>query len=404
MKNEKTLFASPFHFINNWICHPFLFALYPVLFLYSENFTRAHISDTYRIVVIQLLFTSLLFLLLKAITRDWNKAGLIVSLFIILFCSFGHVASLLYGRTFLGLQNWTTTILAAVWGALFIFLTWFILRVVRSTTQMTTILNLISGILIIFPLLQIGFSLLGIENRSHGGIIQRNEAVTNSVSSRPPDIYYIILDEYGRSDVLKDIFDFDNTDFVNALKDKGFFIADKSHSNYAITHLSLASSLNYTYLDEPSLDIVLDDRNGFAYTSNMIQNSKARSFLSDSGYQFITIASGYSLTDFDDGQIIYEPKDYINSFEYEYLGTTILSLKPDGFISSRYRGLINNAFESLSKLPQFEPQKPKFIFAHIQAAHVPFVFGPQGEEIVPWAFPATSSSEENTRQHIPIDL
>jgi tRNA(Ile)-lysidine synthase TilS/MesJ len=52
------------------------------------------------------------------------------------------------------------------------------------------------------------------------------------------------VDAYGRSDVLKDLYDIDNNDFIRYLKEKNFYVAEDSHSNYNQTRLSLASSLN----------------------------------------------------------------------------------------------------------------------------------------------------------------
>jgi hypothetical protein len=87
-----------------------------------------------------------------------------------------------------------------------------------------------------------------------------------------PDIYYIILDGYARSDILRDIYDYDNSDFIDELSSRGFYIAAESRSNYTQTDLSLVSSLNFEYLDylsfaggvsinrEPLMDLVLKNQ------------------------------------------------------------------------------------------------------------------------------------------------
>ena len=67
---------------------------------------------------------------------------------------------------------------------------------------------------------------------------------------RLPDIYYIILDGYARSDVMKAFFDFDNSPFLDRLEKLGFFIARDSIANYCQTPLSLSASLNSVYLDD----------------------------------------------------------------------------------------------------------------------------------------------------------
>lgn len=59
-----------------------------------------------------------------------------------------------------------------------------------------------------------------------------------------PDIYYIVLDGYGRADVLEELYGHDNGPFLDGLRDRGFYVADEAYSNYAVTPLSLAGTLN----------------------------------------------------------------------------------------------------------------------------------------------------------------
>jgi hypothetical protein len=71
-----------------------------------------------------------------------------------------------------------------------------------------------------------------------------------SLSSKP-DIYLILLDGYGREDVIRDFYGHDNSDFLGELRTNGFDVADRSSSNYTITHLSLPSILNMSYMNDP---------------------------------------------------------------------------------------------------------------------------------------------------------
>ena len=56
-----------------------------------------------------------------------------------------------------------------------------------------------------------------------------------------PDVYVFILDGYGRTDVLRDHYKFENP-LPTRLKALGFEIAEKAVSNDAQTAQSLASS------------------------------------------------------------------------------------------------------------------------------------------------------------------
>ncbi len=67
-----------------------------------------------------------------------------------------------------------------------------------------------------------------------------------------PDIYYLIFDGFGGSEILTDIFDTDILEFIDQLEERGFYVAAGSKPNYSQTICSLPSSLNITYLDELS--------------------------------------------------------------------------------------------------------------------------------------------------------
>ena len=76
------------------------------------------------------------------------------------------------------------------------------------------------------------------------GVLSRQEV-------RPPerDIYYIVLDGFGRPDILQSHYGLDVTNFVAFLTDRGFTVPSQAQSNYSQTFLSLASTLNLSYLD-----------------------------------------------------------------------------------------------------------------------------------------------------------
>jgi hypothetical protein len=68
-------------------------------------------------------------------------------------------------------------------------------------------------------------------------------------TAKLPDIYYIILDGYARSDAMRRLFDYDNSPFLESLERKGFYVARRSTANYCQTPLSPSSYLNMSYLN-----------------------------------------------------------------------------------------------------------------------------------------------------------
>jgi len=62
-----------------------------------------------------------------------------------------------------------------------------------------------------------------------------------------PDVLFILLDGYGREDVLQSFFGFDNSQFLRGLADLGFKVNNGVSSNYNRTYASIASIMDLGY-------------------------------------------------------------------------------------------------------------------------------------------------------------
>jgi hypothetical protein len=209
------------------------------------------------------------------------------------------------------------------------------------------------------------------------------------VASSKPDIYYIILDGYGREDVIEAFFDFDNSPFLNRLEDHGFYIASASQSNYTITCLSLASSMNMEYLDQ-IMDFPSTDPHCTHTARKLLSSGEVMDILRGEGYQIIAIASNYEFTEVRNADLYICPKGkQLNGFEAMLLHNSVLGFVYDISILTNgsleypghqsHRDHINFVFDELAKTPKKAGQN--FIFAHILSPHPPFVFGPNSETI-----------------------
>lgn len=75
----------------------------------------------------------------------------------------------------------------------------------------------------------------------------QHEAQEFEFQSRP-DIFLVILDGYARSDVIRRVFGYDNSSFEIALEDAGVDVFSKATANYPVTHFSIPSLLNMSYM------------------------------------------------------------------------------------------------------------------------------------------------------------
>src|SRR5690606_15214951 len=162
---------------------------------------------------------------------------------------------------------------------------------------------------------------------------------SNAVAAEKPDIYYIIPDAYCRQDVLQNLFAHDNSEFVNYLRSRGFYVADQSCSNYPYTFLSVPSSLNLRYLDaeiEPHdrsasrpWSSFLSDHRSLKAFQTLTSDPLAARILKSKGYQFVHFRTNYWVTqrsEAADLQIGYLPEIVQNEFVQVVMRTTALCM------------------------------------------------------------------------------
>ncbi len=199
------------------------------------------------------------------------------------------------------------------------------------------------------------------------------------------DIYLIILDGYGRADVLQELYRFDNTKFTTYLEEQGFIIPPSAVSNYPATHLSVASILNMDYV--PSFAPRLEQNYQRWLMSPFIDHGRVRAFLEQQGYRTVSISTNWSITDNPTTDLYFQPYPVmLNDFEGFLLDSTPLQLfEPlmDRFVGvpsfETHRHSVRYNFEILADLPKLPG--PKFVVAHIISPHPPFVFDENGNPV-----------------------
>jgi len=364
------------------IIHPFLFAIFPVLFLYSYNIEELPFSETFLPSAIVLGFTiiavSLLWLILK---KDSKKAGIITSFFLVLFFSYGRVYELIKGcqlGTFIiGRHRY----LMIIWVVLFILGAYFTIRTRKDLRNFTNILNTVAIVLILFPLASAGIYKFKTSTIKKDSIISVQEDTFKSEdAAQSYDIYYIILDGYASSNTLKDFYNYDNSKFTDYLTEKGFYVASKSRSNYPMSYLSMSSSLNMEYINYLS-DIVGLESNDRTIPYEMIENNKVMNFLKSRGYKLIHFSSGWGPTNYNqyaDLNIAISNRRW-NEFQTLLIQTTMLDAFEKKFFQDIGRRRVLNTFTSLADVSKIEGKK--FIFAHIVCPHPPYLFDENGNSV-----------------------
>lgn len=371
------------------ILHPLLFAVYSVLGVYSQNASQVPLEWMFRSLLIVFLIAGFVYGLLNARFKDSEYAAWGTTLFIIWLFS-GHAYLLLLGQS----SFWRTPLggalaLAIFSSALLLFASRWLWGKITSRRTITVFLTVVSLVLVIFSVWAIGSTLFRSDSRVQmiKERVDRMEIEVTDTNGTSPDIYFIILDGYGREDRLRALYDFDNSAFASFLRDSGFYVADESSPNYPQTELSISSSMNLQYLD--------GFVEGFGDTSDrrplreLIQHTVLRRFLKDRGYTFVALPSAALFAQITDADIYNNATSGgVNEFEGLVLSTTIAGVFAESWgvelpvqSYSLHRRYILSALETLQTVPEIPG--PKFVFAHILSPHPPFIFDREGNVVLP---------------------
>jgi hypothetical protein len=251
-----------------------------------------------------------------------------------------------------------------------------------------------SVIMLLFPAINIGRFVIDEKVYDSVAETQVSSPFELSVVQPAPDVYFIVLDAYGRADVLQDLFDYDNSEFINELQNMGFYVVQCSQSNYARTQLSMASTLNMDYIEDLVPDLYAEGMEH--WISPLLLHSRVRNLFEGLGYKTVAFYTDFPRLHWQDadyflqlgGQssLLLQLDTSLTSFEEMFLNTTLFSPLIDSQMNGTQISSNPSRRESdlymLSTLPKI-PQilGPKFVYAHLILPHPPFVFGPNGEEV-----------------------
>jgi hypothetical protein len=371
--------------------HPFFFALYPIVELRNYNITYVDTAALLRPILLALVSTSVVWIVLRLVTREWKKSGIITTLVMIVFFSYGHV--------FIQIESLTGEMirhryLVLVYAVLLVVGTWVVLKRVKNPGMLINFLTAMGAILFVFSAVRsAGHDFSEYQSAREWKKVQElflQEARTGD-SSQKPDIYLILLDAHTSEYTLQEAFGYDNSAFTNELEGLGFYVAECAQSNYPVTNLSVTSAFYADYHQTPTLYPL--------YSSLAIETLRTQ------GYEVITFQNRsrghFSLGEdqrLSRNQLVLGQVDLtggLSEFDFMLIQTSLLritfdmpQLLPWLNVQSMqeiefYEHYQQTYFilDELKRLPQ--RPGPKFVFAHLLVPHSPFIFTAEGDFL--WA-------------------
>jgi len=381
----------------NWkIYYPLLLGLYSAVALVSVNISQMTLLAGIRSILAAGSFSLVIYALCCWRIRDEHKAALLCGWFFLMFFSYGHVYDAIEGWNAFGIVLGRHRFLFPAWLVVSALGAWMIFRSRARLNNMTRALNIASLILLVIPVFQIGSYewKRGHPIAASVGPVEPMQ-LDQPAGSELPDIYYLIPDGYARDDILLKAYDLDISGFISQLEAMGFYIPRCSQSNYAITTLSLASSLSMDYIDQ-IIPVELAGKGDPLNFEELLKHSPVRQMVEGLGYEVISFENGITWTEWTDADVFFQvdPSPYsvitnfrvMTEFETLYLRTTALRVIEEvggqWFASIFHAGTVPHtkrilaALENLKTVPRLEG--PKFVFLHLISPHEPFVFSPDG--------------------------
>jgi uncharacterized membrane protein YidH (DUF202 family) len=394
-----------------FVFYPFLFLLFPALSLYSRNMGDVRTTELVGPIALLLIATVVLWIAARFAVRDAHFRGVLFLIAIGVFFSYADWSRWL--RTHTGFErNFSTTerftlLVAGIVATIFVLLV--CRRWKRDLSGLTQYLNVASIIVLILAVSPAVY--WKIKQRMHTrelSTLPMREGPLPRVTSLP-DIYYVMLDMYTSTDYMKEAFGYDNQPFIDALKSRGFYIADHCRSNYSVTCYSLPTVMNLNYVHNLLPGVTKEVLPPYELMAGLIQNNVVGEYLRERGYEYVTYDSGLAFSQ------IYVADDYLTPKSRPPKRLVAAETLPPQFMLTSYQAQLASMTPLRSFLlsdqsmtgrniwdPDFKVRglpfilgtlghlqrsgKPLFVFAHILSPHPPHRFDASGN-ILPTSLP-----------------
>lgn len=365
--------------------HTLILSVFPILSLFAVNQEYVLPDQIWMPAAISIVMTIFFFLAFNLLFRNWLKSGIMTSILTVMFFNYGRYQDALTGISIPfypknihfdhNFYKWSCLLLILI-------ISWRLIKWKTNPVKLTKLLNFSALALLIM----VTFNISSYQYRriSKTETVEKEEISDEIEKLDPnrPTIYYLIMDAYTRSDIIKEYFNYDNSGFTDFLKSEGFYVADQSISNYAHTVLSIPSSMNMMYMD--SIIEKIGKKNSDRWPmSKVLQQSRVVKTLKRHKYKI----EAYDAAMLD---VVYLKVDKFNVtpgtalslFHNTLINSTAIrafnrrrsinTMSPEEY----HRKKINTAFDLIEKVPA--RTEPCYIHGHVLAPHQPFLFNKDG--------------------------
>lgn len=350
-------------------CAILLTLLYPCLFMYFQNIDEAHFGDMTKALSFFLVLSIICFIGGSIVIHNFVKSALFTCIsllwlmnFHILFKKVNIPTIVILG--FMAILSLTLAIL-------------FRLKIKESVAYIfVQFWGICFSCLILLNLICAAPTMIR-KASFQKQTISAIESSGNSSASLP-NVYYFIFDEYGGTECLNRYYNYDNTGFLNDLRNRNFSVSDNSiNVESVVTTVNIPNLLNLDYvasagevtdnnlkyLTNPKLFQIFQS-NG--YTINMINHN---GFLDPTGCNVI-----FSSKQTDDiSYYILQNSIYANLESYLSRNSVV-----SGELQTYYELFLSTFYTLEHSYDYVDAEHPTLTIAYIASPHVPFVIDING--------------------------
>lgn len=326
--------------------------------------------------------TALLFPVFKSFLRA-SLVSFLLLLFYIFFGVFYDFLKQLLGNSFL-------TSYTFILSCFLVFTSLFAYILIKTKKIAAPIARYLNVLFLILVLLDLGNLLIKVSRSQPPAVADLSTTAKKNTTTEKPDIYLILLDEYAGATQLKNVFSFDNSVFLNQLRERGFSVQENSNSNYNSTHYSMASLLNMDYIHNLNTTHV-EIRRDIFNCKKLIRNNNFMRFLTGKGYEICNYsyfavphksAKFFYSNFFPNEESIFNNQTLL-THSYLHIGHHFPWLKNVTATDDPKIIKFNNSkIDSLTRTIAREKNKsPRVIYSHFLMPHGPYFFDSTGAEI-----------------------
>jgi hypothetical protein len=366
---------------------PLLLAVIPTLYHYSNNVEKLTVLSLMWMLGFNVIL-AILFYFIFAVFNNFQpiKTAITTFVFLIFFNVYGLLYKNLIDLDVIRIKHYTLLPLLLMMA---IYSAWLITRL--KSPMLVSIARSLIGIAAVLVALNVinivPAEIIRWKNRTSTALLDTHAESTPAKT--PPDIYYIVLDEFAGFQAMREYWRYDEVDdFVKFLKERGFLVAEESHGSSIDTLHQMAIRLNYQ-------DYPLREEHIQTYFNDIADNRVMR-FLKSHGYTTVVFdetSMGYPSAKTVNADYLYEygsssiPRSeagaygfYFDEFGELVIGNTMLYIlseeyKENSPLMDQHSNMI---YFTVDNIADKKIASPKFVYVHLLLPHAPFRFDRNG--------------------------